>query len=57
MEFTDLEYETLTDILQTYREFEEEKYGDSSPEELFTKAQLRLFKKFDVVSIRSVQIK
>ena len=59
MEFTDKEYEALQDMMQTYRELQEEIYGgdkqwgwDGNPETLFSKTQLRLFTKFDVVSIK-----
>jgi hypothetical protein len=52
MQFTDKEFETLQSMLQTYREHEEELYNypeDSTT--LFTATQLRLFNRFDVVSI------
>ena len=41
---------TTQDMLQSYREWEEEKYPDSDP---FTTAQHRVFDMFDVVSIRN----
>ena len=59
MELTDKEYETLQSMLQTYRESQEEIYTgdeqfpwDGNPETLFTKTQLKLFNRFDVVSIK-----
>ena len=55
MELTDRERSTLQDMLQTYREFQEELYQDTdwggSPETLFTPTQRGLFTRFDVVSI------
>ena len=41
---------TTQDMLQSYREWEEEKYPDSDP---FTTAQHRVFDMFDVVSIKN----
>ena len=56
MDFTDKEWTTLQEILQSYREFEEEKYPDNDdPETLFTSTQRRLFTRFDVISIKKVR--
>lgn len=59
MELTDKELASLHDMLQTYRELQEEIYTedeqcawDGNPETLFTKTQLKLFNRFDVVSIK-----
>ena len=53
MELTSKELTALQEMLQTYREFEEEKYN--YPEDLstlFTETQRRLFKRFDITSIK-----
>lgn len=53
MELTDKELSTLQDMLQHYREFQEELYQNhDNPETLFTPTQRQLFTKFDVVSIK-----
>jgi hypothetical protein len=56
MELTDRERSTLQDMLQAYRELQEELYQDSDwdgrPETLFTPTQRSLFTRFDVVSIK-----
>lgn len=49
---TDKEYKALQDMLQSYREFEEEKYNYPDTETLFTIAQRRLFQRFNIVSIK-----
>ena len=42
-------------MLQTYRELEEEIYDyPEDPTTLFTKAQLRLFQRLDIVSITTI---
>jgi len=55
MELTDRELSALQDMLQWYRESQEEIYQDSdwdgTPETLFTPVQRQLFTRFDVVSI------
>ena len=55
MELTDREHSALQDMLQAYRELQEELYQDSvwdgRPETLFTPTQRGLFTRFDVVSI------
>tara|TARA_R100001129_G_scaffold149386_1_gene111265 strand:+ start:1046 stop:1255 length:210 start_codon:yes stop_codon:yes gene_type:complete len=43
---------TLQDMVQTYREMEEEKYPNQPPSEIFTRAQHRIFTMFDVISIK-----
>jgi hypothetical protein len=53
MNLTDKELSTLQDMLQHYREFQEELYENTDrPETLFTTTQRRLFTRFDVVSIK-----
>jgi len=52
MQFTDQEYDQLTEILQFYREHQEELYDHPDPETLFTKAQRSLFKKFEIYSYK-----
>jgi hypothetical protein len=53
MELTVKELKTLQDMLQHYREFQEELYQNTdSPELLFTETQRSLFTRFDVVSIK-----
>ena len=56
MEFTDQEWSTLQDMLQYYRESQEEIYDyPDDPATLFTKTQRRLFTRFDVISIKKEQ--
>jgi hypothetical protein len=57
MQFTDTEFEELTKIVEFYRDFNEELYKEADPENLFSKAQLRIFKRFDVVSLKSKVMK
>lgn len=53
MELTTKELSTLQDMLQHYREFQEELYQNTdSPETLFTSTQRQLFTKFDVISVK-----
>jgi hypothetical protein len=56
MELTDREHSALQDMLQAYREHQEELYQDSvwdgRPETLFTPTQRSLFTRFDIVSIK-----
>ena len=56
MELNARERFALQNMLQTYREFQEELYQDSDwdgrPETLFTPTQRGLFTRFDVVSIK-----
>jgi hypothetical protein len=56
MELTDREHSTLQDMLQCYRDLQEDLYQDSGwdgqPETLFTPTQRSLFTRFDVVSIK-----
>ena len=52
MDYTEQEYKTLQDMLQHYREFQEELYGYPDETTLFTATQLRLFRRFSVVSIK-----
>jgi hypothetical protein len=56
MEFNDKEFAALQDMLQTYRDLQEEVYG--SPEDdalLFTATQRRLFTRFDVISVNKLK--
>ena len=57
MQFTDTEFEELTKIVEFYRDFNEELYQGEDPENLFTKAQMRIFKRFDVTSLKSKVVK
>jgi len=57
MQFTDTEFEELTKIVEFYREFNEELYQGVEPENLFTKVQMRIFKRFDVASLKSKVVK
>lgn len=57
MQFTDTEFEELTKIVEFFRDFNEELYKEADPENLFSKAQLRIFKRFDVVSLKSKVMK
>ena len=57
MQFTDTEFEELTKIVEFYRDYNEELYQGADPESLFTKAQMRIFKRFDVASIKSKVVK
>jgi hypothetical protein len=57
MQFTDTEFEELTKIVEFYRDYNEELYQEAEPENLFTKAQLRIFKRFDVASLKSKVVK
>ncbi len=57
MQFTDTEFEELTKIVEFYRDFNEELYKEAEPENLFSKAQLRIFKRFDVASLKSKVVK
>ena len=57
MQFTDTEFEELTKIVEFYRDFNEELYKEADPENLFSKAQLRIFKRFDVASLKSKVVK
>jgi hypothetical protein len=53
MELTTKELSTLQEMLQHYREFQEELYQNyDNPETLFTETQRKLFTRFDVVSIK-----
>ena len=52
MDFNDKEFAALQDMLQTYRDLQEEVHG--CPEDdatLFTATQRRLFTRFDVISV------
>lgn len=56
MDLNEKEYAAISDMLQTYRDLQEEIYdyanNDSVTEEtLFTVTQRRLFARFDVVSV------
>lgn len=52
LHLTDKEAKALQDMLQHYREFQEEVYGHpDDPDSLFTEAQRRIFTRFDVISI------
>lgn len=55
MEFTAKEISALMEMMQTYKEMQEEIYGYPPENLLFTETQLRLFKRFDVVSIGKVR--
>jgi hypothetical protein len=57
MQFTETEFEELTKIIEFYRDFNEELYKEAEPEDLFSKAQLRIFKRFDVASLKSKVVK
>jgi hypothetical protein len=57
MQFTETEFEELTKIIEFYRDFNENLYKQAEPEDLFTKAQLRIFKRFDVASLKSRIVK
>jgi hypothetical protein len=57
MQFTETEFEELTKIIEFYRDFNEELYKDAEPEDLFTKSQLRIFKRFEVNSVKSRIVK
>lgn len=57
MQFTDTEFEELTKIVEFYRDYNEELYQGADPENLFTKAQMRIFKRFDVASLKSKVVK
>jgi hypothetical protein len=51
--FTASELYTLQDILQSYAELQEQVYNHpEDPATLFTQTQRKLFRRFDVVSIR-----
>jgi hypothetical protein len=53
LQLADKEMRSLQDMLQHYREFQEELYQNhDNPEILFTSTQRQLFTKFDVVSIK-----
>ena len=57
MQFTETEFEELTKIIEFYRDFNENLYKQAEPEDLFTKAQMRIFKRFDVASLKSRIVK
>lgn len=53
LQLTDKEAKALEDMLQHYREFQEEVYNHpDDPDSLFTEAQRRIFARFGVISIR-----
>ena len=53
LQLADKELRTLQEMLQHYREFQEELYQNyDNPEILFTPTQRQLFTKFDVVSVK-----
>lgn len=53
LSLTTQERKALVDMLQEYREHQEELYDHpDDPETLFTQAQRQLFTRFDVVSIK-----
>jgi len=53
LSLTTQERKALVDMLQEYREHQEELYDyPDDPETLFTQAQRQLFTRFDVVSIK-----
>lgn len=53
LQLTDKETKALQDMLQHYREFQEEVYDHpDDPDSLFTEAQHRIFTRFDVISIK-----
>ena len=56
LSFTTEERRAFVNMLQEYREHQEELYDyPDNPENLFTKAQRQLFTRFDVVSIKKEQ--
>lgn len=56
LELDQKEFSTLQDMLQAYREFQEEVYDIyDEPERLFTEAQRKIFTRFDVVSIKRIK--
>ena len=56
LSLTSQERTALVNMLQEYREHQEELYDyPDNPENLFTKAQRQLFTRFDVVSIKKEQ--
>lgn len=58
LDFTEEERRAFVNMLQEYREHQEELYDyPDDPETLFTKAQRQLFTRFDVVSIKKEQSK
>jgi hypothetical protein len=53
LQLADKELRTLQEMLQHYREFQEELYQNhDNPEVLFTETQRKLFTRFDVVSVK-----
>ena len=53
LQLADKELRTLQEMLQHYREFQEELYQNyDNPEILFTETQRKLFTRFDVVSVK-----
>lgn len=56
LSLTSQERTALVNMLQEYREHQEELYDyPDNPENLFTKAQRQLFTRFDVISIKKEQ--
>ena len=52
MELTDKEYNCIQDMLQTYRDLQEEVYEyPEDSDSLFTETQRQLFTRFHVVSV------
>ena len=56
MEFNDKEFAALQDMLQTYRDLQEEvhEYPDDEAS-IFTATQRRLFTRFDVISVNKIK--
>ena len=56
LSLTSQERTALVNMLQEYREHQEELYNHpDNPDSLFTKAQRQLFTRFDVISIKKEQ--
>ena len=56
LSLTSQERTALVNMLQEYREHQEELYDyPDNPENLFTNAQRQLFTRFDVISIKKEQ--
>lgn len=47
--FTEKQLKSLQDMMQHYKEFQEELYNYPSPETLFTQTQRELFKMLEIV--------
>lgn len=57
-DFTEKEREAFINILQEYRDHQEDLYGcPEDPLTLFTPPQVKLFTRFDIVSVKKEQNK